>query len=106
MVVMKVIKIEIAYALPDKQCILPVEVESGCTVAAAIEQSGILNLFPEIDLNKQSVGIFSKSCHLSDNVQEGDRVEIYRPLIIDPKEARRTKAKRTDKPKKQPMRGV
>lgn len=88
------ILIEVAYAEPHKQSILKVEVEKGSTVQTAINQSGILTLFPQINLAKQKVGIFSKTCELSDAVQQGDRIEIYRPLTIDPKEARRAKAKK------------
>ena len=88
-------KIEVAYARPDKQIILTVEVEEQSTIETAIQRSGILTAFPEINLAKQSVGVFSKPRSLSDLVEEGDRIEIYRPLIIDPKEARRAKAKKS-----------
>ncbi|RDI48050.1 RnfH family protein [Aquicella lusitana] len=91
----KLIKIEVAYALPDQQRILALEVEAGCTIEEAIHRSGMLALFPEIDLTQQKVGIFSKARRLSDGVKEGDRIEIYRPLTIDPKQARRLKAKKT-----------
>lgn len=88
------IKIEVAYAAPQDQRIFTVEIEVGSTIQAAIQRSGILAIYPEIDLTKQKVGIFSKSRQLSDLVNDDERIEIYRPLIIDPKEARRAKAKR------------
>lgn len=85
--------IEVAYATPEKQSIIKIAVSAGCTVQTAINQSGILTIFPEIDLTQQKVGIFSKACALTDVVRKGDRIEIYRPLTIEPKEARRAKAK-------------
>jgi putative ubiquitin-RnfH superfamily antitoxin RatB of RatAB toxin-antitoxin module len=89
----KQINIEIAYASLDKQQIISIEVEQGCSIETAIDRSGILELFPEIDLMKQKVGIFSEIKKLTDGVKEGDRIEIYRPLLLDPKEARRKRAK-------------
>ena len=90
----KKIMVEVAYARKDVQRIIVVEVNEGSTIETAIDRSGILELFPEIDLMKQKVGIFSKLKKLSDLVVEGDRIEIYRPLIIDPKEARRNRARK------------
>lgn len=90
----KCIKVEVAYLTPQKQVVLAVELPEGSTIEAAIQYSGILGEFPEIDLIKQPVGIFSKIRGLSEQVVDGDRIEIYRPLTIDPKEARRKKAKR------------
>lgn len=87
------IHVEVAYAKPDKQLAISVEIERGATIKDVILHSGILTMFPEIDLTKQKVGVFSKPRQLSDLVNDGERVEIYRPLIIDPKEARRAKAK-------------
>lgn len=92
-VVSKHIRVEVAYATPDRQDIIALEVQDGCSIRQAIETSGILQRFPEIDLSQQSVGIFSKKRELSDVLIDGDRIEIYRPLTIDPKEARRTKAR-------------
>lgn len=86
------IRVEIAYATPERQEIISLEVPLGCTIAQAIDYSGICERFPEIDLKKQEVGIFSRKCKLTDDLKEGDRVEIYRPLTIDPKDARRAKA--------------
>jgi putative ubiquitin-RnfH superfamily antitoxin RatB of RatAB toxin-antitoxin module len=84
--------VEIAYARPDVQVILALDIAEGATVEAAIAQSGILQRFPEIDLTQNKVGIFSKPCRLDQPLRSGDRVEIYRPLIADPKEARRIRA--------------
>lgn len=81
--------VEVAYARPDKQLILTVHVMPGSTAQQAIEQSGIVQKFPEIDLGKTKVGIFGKLGKLDAVLKAGDRVEIYRPLIADPKEVRR-----------------
>lgn len=85
-------KVEVAYARPDVQVILEVDVAEGATVEEAIRKSGILERFSEIDLGSQKVGIFSKVAPLSQALREWDRVEIYRPLIADPKAARRERA--------------
>ncbi len=84
--------VEVAYATPEEQVILSVTAAEGATVQQVIEASGILQHFPEIDLAENKVGIFSKICKLEQPVNEGDRVEIYRPLLIDPKEHRRQRA--------------
>ena len=86
------ILVEVAYAKPDVQVIIPLTVELGTTLEQAIEQSGILDSFPEIDLNKNKVGIFSKLAKKDVVLREKDRVEIYRPLIADPKEVRKQRA--------------
>ncbi len=86
------ITVEIAYAKPEKQTLLSILVEPNCTIEEAILQSGILSKYPEIALTSAKVGIFSKSCTLNQLVQDGDRVEIYRPLPTDPKEMRRSRA--------------
>ena len=86
------IRVEVAYARPERQLILGVEAEPGVTVEEAIRRSGILAEFPEIDLAKQKVGVFGKAATLKTMLNDGDRVEIYRPLIADPKEARRKRA--------------
>ena len=96
----KRILVEVAYAAPLRQEIIALEVDAGCSIGTAIELSGILQRFPEIDLARQHVGVFSKKRELSDTLQAGDRIEIYRPLTIDPKEARRAKAKMTARKKK------
>jgi len=86
------IQVEVAYALPDEQIVRVVEGEPGMTVQEAIERSGILELHPEIDLSKNKVGVFGKAARLDAVLYPGDRVEIYRPLIADPKEARKKRA--------------
>lgn len=88
----KTIKIEVAYALPTKQSLLPLEVNIECNIQQAIELSNICQLYPEISLENIQVGIFSKPAKLSDGLREGDRIEIYRPLLADPKEIRKRRA--------------
>lgn len=88
------IRLEVVYALPDKQTLLEVVVEQGATVEQAIKASGILQRHPEIDLDENKVGIWYKGCKLSDQPKEGDRIAIYRPLIADPKEVRRQRAEK------------
>ena len=87
-------KVEVVYAGALSQELIALEVPAGCTIKQAIELSGMLQRFPEIDLSRQAVGIFSKKQALTTVLANGDRVEIYRPLTIDPKEARRAKAKK------------
>ncbi len=86
------IHVEVAYALPDTQLILPVRVAPDTTAEQAIIASGILQKFPDIDLTSNKVGIFGKLVKLDTVLREKDRVEIYRPLIADPKEVRRQRA--------------
>lgn len=86
------ISIEITYALPEKQSLLNLSVPINCSVKDAIEQSGILALHPEIDLKENKVGIWYKATKLDTPLNEGDRIEIYRPLIADPKEVRKRRA--------------
>jgi putative ubiquitin-RnfH superfamily antitoxin RatB of RatAB toxin-antitoxin module len=88
------IHVEVAYALRERQALVAVEVEEGGTIEEAIRCSGILEAFPEIDLRRAKVGIFGRPAALDERMRDGDRVEIYRPLIADPKEARRKKAAR------------
>ncbi|AXE61567.1 RnfH family protein [Candidatus Thioglobus sp. NP1] len=84
--------VEVAYALADKQSLLTIEVKRGSTLKDAIEASGILESFKQIDLTKDRVGIFSKFASLDTILQEKDRVEIYRSLVADPKEVRKERA--------------
>ena len=86
------IKVSVAYALPERQYLLEVDVAPGTTLEAAIVQSGLLQLVPDIDLAQARVGIYGKLKTLETVVRERDRIEIYRPLIADPKEARRKRA--------------
>lgn len=88
------IRVEVAYALPHKQAIVPVEVAPGTTVLEAAQQSGISDKFDGIDLENSKFGIFGKVVAPKQVLQEGDRVEIYRPLLADPKEVRKARAAR------------
>ena len=88
----KKIMIEVAYALPDKQIIIPVLVTEGISVKEGIELSGILTKFEGIDLSINQVGIFGKLTTLGKTLRNLDRIEIYRPLAADPKEIRRKRA--------------
>lgn len=84
--------IEVVYALEKKQTLLSLEVQQGTTLKQAIELSGILDTYPQIDLLKDKTGIFGKIAKLDDILREKDRVEIYRPLIADPKQVRKDRA--------------
>jgi len=86
------ISIEVVYALPNEQFLIRKSVPDGTTVAEAIQASGILDKHPEIDLDKNKLGIFGKLTKLDSALRDKDRVEIYRPLIADPKEIRRKRA--------------
>ena len=86
------IQVEVAYALPQQQVIMPVKLAADATVEEAIKRSGILEKFPEIKLAEFKVGIFSKLTKLETVLRDKDRIEIYRPLIADPKEVRRQRA--------------
>ena len=90
------INVEVAYALPQRQQIIALKVEPGCTVFDAVERSGILRQFPEIDLASAKMGIFGKAVGKprEATLSDGDRVEIYRPLIADPKVVRKQRAER------------
>jgi putative ubiquitin-RnfH superfamily antitoxin RatB of RatAB toxin-antitoxin module len=86
------IRVEVAYAIPTRQILLSLEVPAGCTVSEAIELSGIRDEFPDMVLNPEAVGVFSRKVTMEHRLEDGDRVEIYRPLIADPKESRRKRA--------------
>ena len=86
------ILVEIAYALPEEQVIISIKVPSKSDVKQAIEKSGIQKKFPSIALSKNKVGIFGKKTTLDHVLKNRDRIEIYRPLILDPKEMRRKRA--------------
>ena len=86
------IRVEVAYAKLHEQVLLELYVAPGTTAQQAIRHSGILERFPEIDLEQNKIGIFGKSTSLDTPLQDGDRVEIYRPLIADPKEQRKKRA--------------
>lgn len=86
------INIEVSYATPEKQALIPLVVEEGTNLEQAIIASGIIDQFPEIDLAKNKVGIFGKLSKKDVLLREKDRVEIYRPLIADPKAVRKKRA--------------
>ena len=88
----ELLSVEVAYARPDVQLVLPLTVSAGTTAAQAIELSGILERFPEIDLSQQKIGIFGKLVSPDTALRTRDRVEIYRGLIADPKAARKQRA--------------
>lgn len=88
------IQIEVVYGLAHKQKLLSLPVSAGVTVEQAIIESGMLTLFSEIDLKENKVGIWNKAVKLSQTVQDLDRIEIYRPLIADPKEVRKRRAEK------------
>ncbi|MCS5586406.1 MAG: RnfH family protein [Gammaproteobacteria bacterium] len=84
--------VEVAYALEKKQTLLELEVAEGTTIKQAIDRSGIIGTYPQIDLTKDKTGIFGKIAKLDTILREKDRVEIYRPLIADPKQVRKERA--------------
>ncbi|CRI65833.1 conserved hypothetical protein [Thiocapsa sp. KS1] len=86
------LKVSVAYVGPREQVLRPLEVRIGTTVREAIEQSAVIAKCPEIDLAANQVGIFGKLTKLDQVLEDGDRIEIYRPLIADPKEARKRRA--------------
>jgi len=86
------INVEVVYALQQKQELVAVKLEEGATVRQAIEASGLLAKYPEIDLAKNKLGIFAKLAKADGVLRDKDRVEIYRPLIADPKEVRKQRA--------------
>ena len=87
------ITVELAFALPDEQVLLSFEVAAGCTVAQAVAQSGIQARFPDLDFTLCKTGIWSRVVPETQELKSGDRIELYRPLIADPKDARKARAK-------------
>ena len=94
MVQNETITIELIYIEPASQNSLRLDIVKGSNINQAIHLSGLLERFPEIDLEVNKVGIFSKIQKLDTVLRQGDRIEIYRPLLVDPKEARRQRAKK------------
>ncbi|NLQ17402.1 RnfH family protein [Marinomonas sp. M1K-6] len=92
-------RVEVAYALPEKQKIIALEVEEGCTVREAVRRSNINVFFPEVDLEAVKVGIFGKAVRNAEEqvLKEGERVELYRELKVDPKQARANRAEKNTK---------
>lgn len=91
------ITVEVAYAYPDRYFLKKLTLDNATSIQNVILQSGILEKYTEIDLRTNKVGIFSRSAKLTDIVENGDRIEIYRPLIADPKEIRRKRAAEQNK---------
>ena len=88
------IEIEVAYALPERQIILVMNVPKGTRARDAVRRAGLEHEFPEIDLSGSRIGVFGRSVEDDHVLRAGDRVEIYRPLQMDPREARRRLAAR------------
>ena len=86
------ISVEVAYAMPDKQAIIQLEVDQGTTAMAAAEQSGIVDRFEGLTLEGAKLGIFGKAVPNTHEMSAGERVEVYRPLLIDPKAVRKARA--------------
>lgn len=83
------LEVEVVWALPEQQTVITVSVDGGTTCEGTIAASGILDRHPEIDLGTTRIGIYGEICALDQPVADGDRVEIYRPLAVDPREQRR-----------------
>lgn len=94
---MSEIRVEVVYALPERQYLRTVKLDEGSNVEQALKASGLLELRRDIDLKQNKLGIYSRPVKLTDTVNDGDRIEIYRPLIADPKELRRIRAERSKK---------
>ena len=88
------IQLEVVYGVAEKQSLVVVVVDEGATVEQAIHESGIIHVFSDIDLTVNKVGVWNKLVKLSDKVKDADRIEIYRPLIADPKEVRKRRAEK------------
>lgn len=88
----EIISVEVIYALPNQQIPIRLDVQQGTSVQQAIELSGVLRQFPEIDLSRNKLGIYARLAKPETVLRDRDRVEIYRPLIADPKEVRKKRA--------------
>lgn len=84
--------VDVVYALPERQEVVSLDLAAGSTVSQALEASGLLARYPEIDLSKNKLGIYAKLAKPDTVLRDRDRVEIYRPLIADPKEVRKQRA--------------
>lgn len=91
-------QVEVAYGIPERQAVISLWIEPGATVAEAVQQSGMVDLFPEIDIRSSKFGIFGRRAESTAVLAPGDRVEIYRDLVMDPKMARRLRANADDHP--------
>ncbi|WP_448906901.1 RnfH family protein [Haemophilus parahaemolyticus] len=96
------IVVEVVYAYPERYFLKKLTLENPITIQNVIVQSGVLEKYTEIDLRQNKIGIFSRLAKLTDVVENGDRIEIYRPLIADPKEIRRKRAEEQAKANKHP----
>ena len=90
----ELITVEVAYALPTKQSLVSIAIDKNATVEEAIQASNLLHEYPDIDLSKTKVGVWSRVVRLKDTLIDGDRIEIYRGLIADPKEIRKRRAQK------------
>ncbi len=90
----KSITVEVVYIIPQEQVIINLQVPSDSTIGQVIDYSGLLERFPDIDLATAKVGVFNEFRALTDKIEAGDRIEIYRPLQADPKQARRRRAEK------------
>ena len=88
------IRVELAYLKPSLQTVLVVNIAAGSTILLALQESKLLELFPELELEQLILGIFSEIKTLDTKLVAGDRVEVYRPLVIDPKQARLDRVKK------------
>jgi uncharacterized protein len=86
------IAVSVVYGLPERQWLLRLRVPDGCLVADAVELSGIRERIPDADIDLKRVGIFGKPCAADTRLRDGDRIELYRALLCDPKEVRRQRA--------------
>ena len=93
-----VIRVEVVFATPQKQELVTVELEEGSRLCDAIDKSGLAQKFDHFEVDPRRVGIFGKKVGLDQVLRDGDRVEIYRPLLADPKEVRRQRALMQAKP--------
>ena len=92
---LELINVEVVYARSDQQMLLQVQVSPETTAGQAIDVSGILDHFPELDWKNTGIGIFGRVCKLEQILSAGDRVEIYRPLLLDPMQQRRLRAEKS-----------
>lgn len=95
----EIISISVVYALPDRQVVVPLQVPVGTSVEQAVERSGLLREFPDITTRPLHCAIYARPVQLSQLVRAADRIEILRPLLIDPKESRRQAAAKSKRPR-------
>lgn len=89
-------QVYVCYGTAEREYLRPMQVAPGTTIGQAIEQSGVLTEFPDINLATQPVGIYARKKTLDTVLRERDRIEIYRPLVADPKDSRRRRAAKKD----------